>query len=81
MFSGGSSDDDRPAGGDPFALAVERVEDQPGLRRGLALLRQVPFRLRQRRLRRAHVRLGRGDLVLPRAQPRRVQVGVSCATR
>ncbi len=76
-FDGGrrEQDDDGPAGGDPFALAVERVEDEPGLRRGLAALGQVPFRLRQDGLGRARFRLGRGDLVFPRAQPRRGQVG------
>ena len=37
--------DDRVAGGDPFALAVERVENQAGLRRGLLLCVKIPLRL------------------------------------
>ena len=45
IFGGGSSDQDGATGGDPFALAIKRIEDQPGLRRMLALLRQIPLRL------------------------------------
>jgi hypothetical protein len=46
IFCGGSKlDDHRMPRVDPFALAIERVEDQAGLRRGLKLLREVPLRL------------------------------------
>src|SRR5262245_14065150 len=67
--------DHRPARRDPLALAVERVVDEPGLHRRLALLGQVPLRLRERRLAHLDLRRGRRDLVLARPQARGLQVG------
>ena len=40
MFAGGSRATTGLPAGDPFALAIEGVEDQPGLRGGLVFLRR-----------------------------------------
>ena len=55
--------DDRPAGGDPFARAVERVKYKAGGGRGLAFLRQVPVGAVQGGLQGADGGGGGGDLV------------------
>ena len=66
----------RPAGGDPFPWAVERVEDQTGLRRLLTRLREIPLGLGQCSFQGPDIRLGSRDLVAAGAEFRGFQFGL-----
>ena len=66
--------DDGLARGDPLALAEERVLNEPGLGRGLALLGEVPFGLGQRSFEGIQVGLGGADLVLASAEAGGLQI-------
>ena len=55
----------RPPRRDPFAGAVQRIEDQSCCRCTLPFLRKIPFAPGQCRFQRPHARLGRRYLITP----------------
>jgi hypothetical protein len=66
---------DGRAGGHPFALLVECVGNQSGLRGGLGFLLQPPLRLRQRIARTFGLGGGGRNLVGTRREPRYREIG------